>query len=162
MLLKSPLCGDADPGFVFCMDGWQAVSRHTTATWTFAALLAFLISQFAVLRHLRPMFPDMHSCLEQSHRHSEAEMACKKALAACAGKPSACLQLAKLLLASSKHQEALNALKQGTQHLSQSSDQSIDAKLAMVRQYHQTISCSRRSMHTQVLIIDRSRQPACT
>ena len=71
-------------------------------------------------------------CLEHGQQQARAEEACRKALASCPARPSAVLQLAKLLHASSKHQEALNALEHGLQQLSSTSSQSQDPQLALV------------------------------
>ena len=76
----------------------------------------------------------MCRCLEHSQQGSRAEEACSKALAGCPGRPSAVLQLANLLHSSSKHQEALDALQQGLQHLSAASSQSVDEPLNLVSQ----------------------------
>ena len=75
----------------------------------------------------------MCSCLEHRQRQTEAEMACKKALTACPTRPSASLQLACLLLRAGKHQEALAALEEGLQKLSDGSHSSMNGKLAVVR-----------------------------
>ena len=45
-------------------------------------------------------------------KHAEAEMACKKALAACPNSPAAVLNLAALLASNEKHQDAVQALDQ--------------------------------------------------
>ena len=74
----------------------------------------------------------MCRCLEQDQQQARAEEACRKALAHCPARPSAVLQLAKLLHGSSKHQEALSALEQGLQQLPPSSSQSEDPQLALV------------------------------
>lgn len=60
----------------------------------------------------------MCSCLEHAQQRTKAEEACKKALVGRPGRPTAVLQLARLLHGSNKHQEALDTLDQGLQHLS--------------------------------------------
>ncbi|KAL3133073.1 hypothetical protein ABBQ38_006975 [Trebouxia sp. C0009 RCD-2024] len=57
-------------------------------------------------------------CLEHAQQRTKAEEACKKALVGRPGRPTAVLQLARLLHGSNKHQEALDTLDQGLQHLS--------------------------------------------
>ena len=73
------------------------------------------------------------SCLERGQRAEEAEVACKKALAASPGRPAARLQLARLLHGSGKHQAALATLDEGLQQLSDPAALSGDSTLALVR-----------------------------
>ena len=75
----------------------------------------------------------MCSCLEPGpQQRTKAEEACKKALAGCPGRPTAVLQLARLLHGSEKHQEALNTLEQGLHHLSATTHQCADPQLNLV------------------------------
>lgn len=74
----------------------------------------------------------MCSCLEHAQQHTKAEEACKKALAGCPDRPTAVLQLARLLHASHKHQEALHTLDQGLQRLSATAHQSAGPHLNLV------------------------------
>ncbi|KAL3149301.1 hypothetical protein ABBQ32_14165 [Trebouxia sp. C0010 RCD-2024] len=68
-------------------------------------------------------------CLEHAQQRTKAAEACKKALAGCPGRPTAVLQLARLLHGSNQHQEALHTLDQGLQHLSATAHQSVDPQL---------------------------------
>lgn len=74
----------------------------------------------------------MCSCLEHAQQRTKAAEACKKALAGCPGRPTAVLQLARLLHGSNQHQEALHTLDQGLQHLSATAHQSVDPQLNLV------------------------------
>ncbi|KAL0025266.1 hypothetical protein WJX77_012112 [Trebouxia sp. C0004] len=58
-------------------------------------------------------------CLAGKQRHKEAEMACRKAIAAHAHNPAAALQLAAILQHTGRHQDAVEAIRHGHDHLTE-------------------------------------------
>jgi len=56
-------------------------------------------------------------CLAGKQRHKEAEMACRKAIAAHPHNPAASLQLAAVLQHTGRHQDAVETIRHGQDHL---------------------------------------------
>ena len=71
-------------------------------------------------------------CLAATQRHREAEMACRKAIAAHPSSPAAAMQLAAVLQSTGKDQDAVEAIKHAQDRLSSLDEASCQVSMSRV------------------------------